>query len=334
MVSKQEKIFVSYNRADRAWAEWIAAAVERAGYRPIIQAWDFRPGENFIVRMQQSSEEADITLPVLTEAYLESLYTKPEWAAAFAQDPTGKKRRLVPVRVAECTLKGMLASIIYIDLVGIDAQDAERVLADGLKLSGRPAQPPSFPVAKPGILRVPFPPKVEKEVFAALRRDFPTDPKGYLAKGLKTWFLRKLVGELCELKAKFEHRWSDTVLGVDGPMPSLDHIGSCVKEPVLRSLIESQTKELEDSLLKIVAQKQSSFIVRALNDFYLTKGLTKPPGVLQKVYISILGVVNRLQIEVEKRAFERFRINLANVLLCDLYIDVKELHRAAQREVH
>ncbi|MCH8289827.1 toll/interleukin-1 receptor domain-containing protein, partial [Candidatus Poribacteria bacterium] len=33
--------FVSYNRADRAWAEWIAWHLEEAGYTVVIQAWDF-----------------------------------------------------------------------------------------------------------------------------------------------------------------------------------------------------------------------------------------------------------------------------------------------------
>ena len=52
MTSEPLKVFISYNRADRDWAEWIAGAIESAGYKPIIQAWHFRPGENFILRMR------------------------------------------------------------------------------------------------------------------------------------------------------------------------------------------------------------------------------------------------------------------------------------------
>ena len=37
------KVFISYNRADCEWAEWIAGVLERAGYQPILQAWDFQP---------------------------------------------------------------------------------------------------------------------------------------------------------------------------------------------------------------------------------------------------------------------------------------------------
>jgi hypothetical protein len=43
--------FISYNKADKQWAEWIAWILEEAGYSVVIQAWDFRPGENFALRM-------------------------------------------------------------------------------------------------------------------------------------------------------------------------------------------------------------------------------------------------------------------------------------------
>jgi tetratricopeptide (TPR) repeat protein len=170
MASEPPKVFISYNRADRDWAEWIAASIEWAGYRPVIQAWDFRPGENFVLRMQQAAAEADITLPVLSEAYLKSEYTQPEWAAAFAQDPMGKKRRLIPVRVAECTLTGMLSTIIYIDLAGLGEEDAQRALFDGLKPSGRPARTPAFPRQQTtsGVSPVPFPPNAAKPDKSAL----------------------------------------------------------------------------------------------------------------------------------------------------------------------
>jgi hypothetical protein len=145
MAPSASKVFISYNRADRDWAEWIAGVIERGGYQPIIQAWHFRPGEDFVLKKQQAATESDMTIAVFSEAYLKAEFTQPEWTAAFAQDPTGKKRKLIPVRVAECALTGMLLARIYIDLVGLKEQDAERALLDGLKPSGKPAQPPQFP---------------------------------------------------------------------------------------------------------------------------------------------------------------------------------------------
>jgi hypothetical protein len=40
--------------------------------------------------------QADFTIAVLSEAYLKSEYTQPEWAAAFAQDPHRQEAQADP----------------------------------------------------------------------------------------------------------------------------------------------------------------------------------------------------------------------------------------------
>lgn len=146
--AEKKDFFVSYNRADRTWAEWIAWQLEEAGYTTIIQAWDFRPGGNFIIEMQRAAEQARRTIAVLSPNYLQALYTRPEWAAAFARDPTGEKGMLLPVRVRECELKGLLPQIVYIDLVGLDQEAAKEELIAGVKQGrAKPAIAPSFPGA-------------------------------------------------------------------------------------------------------------------------------------------------------------------------------------------
>ena len=88
--------FISYNKADRVWAEWIAWHLEENGYSVVIQAWDFRPGGNFVLDMQSATEEGARAIAVLSPDYLASKFTAPEWAAFFAQDPTGEKGLLLP----------------------------------------------------------------------------------------------------------------------------------------------------------------------------------------------------------------------------------------------
>ncbi len=46
--------FISYNKADRSWAEWIAWQLVEAKYEVAIQAWDFRPASNFVLNMRTS----------------------------------------------------------------------------------------------------------------------------------------------------------------------------------------------------------------------------------------------------------------------------------------
>jgi tetratricopeptide (TPR) repeat protein len=141
-----KNFFVSYNGKDKAWAEWIAYQLEEAGYSTVIQAWDFQAGGNFVFEMHKATAEADRTIIVLSQDYLDAEYTHPEWAAAFANDPQGKDRKLVPVRIAECNLDGLLSQIIYIDLVGRDEQTAREALINGVRNArAKPTKPPTFP---------------------------------------------------------------------------------------------------------------------------------------------------------------------------------------------
>ena len=142
--------FISYNHADTAWAEWLAWQLESAGYTTVLQAWDFRPGANFVLEMQRATTEAERTIAVFSPDFLQSLYTAPEWASAFAEDPSSLKRTLVPVRVRPCQLGGLLAQLVRIDLVGLDEAAAAAELLEGIHTGrAKPSSPPVFPGTAP-----------------------------------------------------------------------------------------------------------------------------------------------------------------------------------------
>ena len=50
--------FISYTGVNEAWARWIAVELERAGYTTVVQAFDFRPGSDFVHEMQQATASA------------------------------------------------------------------------------------------------------------------------------------------------------------------------------------------------------------------------------------------------------------------------------------
>jgi hypothetical protein len=96
--------------------------------------------------MQRASAEAQRTIAVLSPGYLAAVYTQPEWAAAFARDPSGEKGTLLPVQVRECRLEGLLPQIVYIDLVGLNETAAkERLLAGARFGRAKPTTAPAFP---------------------------------------------------------------------------------------------------------------------------------------------------------------------------------------------
>lgn len=143
--------FISYNHADKDWAEWVAWVLEEAGYTTRVQTWDFRPGSNFVVEMHQAAQMAKRTIAVLSPNYLGSEFVKPEWAAAFAQDPAGQGRALIPVRVAPSDADGLLSQIVWIDLVGLADEQARAALLAGLSPGrAKPATRPAFPGSSAG----------------------------------------------------------------------------------------------------------------------------------------------------------------------------------------
>src|SRR5918911_700149 len=150
--------FISYNKADKAWAEWIAWVLEEAGYSVVIQAWDFRPGENFVLEMQEATRSTNKTVIVLSDSYINSSFTQPEWGAAFAVDPKSQHQKLLPIRVQPCELTGLLAAIIYVDIVGASEQDARLAILGAFSARAKPAHPPAFPGTVEDQLRaVPYP---------------------------------------------------------------------------------------------------------------------------------------------------------------------------------
>ena len=73
---------------------------------------------NFVLEMDRAHAQSRRTIAVLSPDYISSRFTAPEWAARFAQDATSEHDLLLPVRVRSYNLEGLLAQIVYVDLVG------------------------------------------------------------------------------------------------------------------------------------------------------------------------------------------------------------------------
>ncbi len=175
LVGERLDFFVSYAASDEPWAEWIAWVLEAspANYRVKLQKWDFKPGTNFVVQMHLAASQAERTIAVLSPAYFASKFGAAEWAAAFVRDPMGEEGKLVPVRIADCHPPGLLAPIVYVDLLGKDVEAARdelltmvqrgrhkpaRVDFPGNKSTSIPTSTsqPAFPGSLPAVWTVPF----------------------------------------------------------------------------------------------------------------------------------------------------------------------------------
>ncbi|MDR0868356.1 MAG: toll/interleukin-1 receptor domain-containing protein, partial [Planctomycetota bacterium] len=132
--------FVSYTTrtpSDIAWAKWVSWVLEnKLNAKTIIQAYDFRAGDNFRERMNDALRRADAVVCVLTRAYLESANCTDEWTNA---------PRIIPVRFEDFTPTGVLTSRVYIDLCGLDKDSARDALISVLQGKQRPIEEPSAP---------------------------------------------------------------------------------------------------------------------------------------------------------------------------------------------
>ncbi|WP_189874851.1 TIR domain-containing protein [Streptomyces bluensis] len=151
--------FVSYSPADERWASWIAWTLEEAGYRTVLQAWDFVPGTNFVDFMDRGVSESAAVIAVLSRNYERSRYGRMEWQAALRADPDAPERRLLTVRVEDIPVEGLLATITYVDLVPVTDPSAARELLltrvrQALDGRARPSLSPGYP----GGLPAPAPP--------------------------------------------------------------------------------------------------------------------------------------------------------------------------------
>lgn len=159
--------FISYTGKDVGWAKWIGKILNENDYSTVFQAKDFRPGGNFIFEMFNAAE-ARQTIALYSPEYFASIFTLPEWAAAFRQDPTGEKRILIPIKIRPCELPPLLGAISYVDLVGKEEEDCRKLVLDAIAKEN----PFSFEdVVFPGLAEIfTYSEKGPKKEFQAIRK--------------------------------------------------------------------------------------------------------------------------------------------------------------------
>src|SRR4051795_10406806 len=150
MSGRATDFFISHAGRDTGWAEWLGGQLQEAGYTVEMDVWDWAPGQDFVARMETALKRADRLLAVCTEAYFSSTFGGAELRAAFAGPAAagGRIGRIVPVLVEPITLPPLYASLIPLDLTGLDETAAAARLRARLA-GGRPTGPPPFPHPEP-----------------------------------------------------------------------------------------------------------------------------------------------------------------------------------------
>jgi tetratricopeptide (TPR) repeat protein len=143
-------IFVSYTSRDRAWAEWIGQELEKLGHVPHVDAWEISGGGDIAAWMDERHDKADHILCVVSEIYLSKPYSSWERRSGQWAAQTDRPNFVLPVRIEDCKLRTLLASVKYCDLFGMEELEARARLTEFLKPAGKPTGPVPFPGMKKG----------------------------------------------------------------------------------------------------------------------------------------------------------------------------------------
>jgi tetratricopeptide (TPR) repeat protein len=127
--------FISFNKADLAFAEAIDAALRAAGFTTFYHPRDLGPGGNIPIWMDDALMNSAQTLALYSPAYTgdKAIYSKAERYATWWQDPGGDKRKLIPILVRETTFTPLMAMISRIEVLGMTPDEAAAHVIQRLK---------------------------------------------------------------------------------------------------------------------------------------------------------------------------------------------------------
>ncbi|HEV7405732.1 MAG TPA: TIR domain-containing protein [Chthoniobacteraceae bacterium] len=294
--------FISYNKADRQMAEWIAWQLEDAGHSVVIEAWDFMPGGNFALEMDRALEACERVIAVLSADYFGARFTHPEWAAYFARDPTGEAHSVIPVRVGEFSTKGLLGQIIYIDLLGQEEDAARAALLAGVAGArtgrGKPARAPAY---RPRAAGAPpsFPAPAAAGGSGLLRHQLPPHPPVFLGRE----------EEVAQLSAHLAQEGAQGAAITGSSLQGMGGVGKTALAVVLAHRVAARypDAQLYRDLRGADAGQQPLTPAEVMRDFILALRpdagqLPEEPGQLGGIYRAVLSEAGRVLVLLDNAA--------------------------------
>src|SRR6266700_843070 len=97
--------FISYSSQDHTFAEQVHADLERCGFRCWFAPHDMKIGDKIRQRIQDSIQEYDKLLLVLSEHSVESAWVESEVETAFEKERKRKQLVLFPIRLDDAVMQ-------------------------------------------------------------------------------------------------------------------------------------------------------------------------------------------------------------------------------------
>lgn len=135
-----ERLFISYASADRAWAEWVAWQLEDAGYAVELDLWHWSAGDDFVERLDQALGRGRI-VALFSRAYFDTEQSTLDGVSAVL----AAGARLVPVRIDDAVPPPFLSGLVAPNLSWLDEEEAQAALLRAVAGPlGTPSSAPSY----------------------------------------------------------------------------------------------------------------------------------------------------------------------------------------------
>src|SRR5438445_6358740 len=116
MSDEIKDVFLCHTKADKDWtrllgerieAETIDGLATSRKWSVFFDEWDIDYGENILNRINAGLPHARYLLVVMSPEFFKSGWANLEWTDTVAEDPSGIKKKLVPVLLRDVSLDGM-----------------------------------------------------------------------------------------------------------------------------------------------------------------------------------------------------------------------------------
>lgn len=137
--------FLSFNSADRKWAEWISFVLEEHGAKVSNHYWEIGAGENIIKWMRENLDKCDSVVSLFSQNYLDAAFSQAEQDYGIYSSIEGFGGAVIPIVVGGCKLPSLVRPLKRFTIYDVPEDFAEEALLSFLAKPSKPVDRPKYP---------------------------------------------------------------------------------------------------------------------------------------------------------------------------------------------
>lgn len=114
--TKGKKVFLSHSSKDKPIVTSVALDLNEKGISTWLDAFDIRPGESIVTKINEGLNKCDYILLFLSENSVKSDWVTKEWETMLWEEVNSQKIKIIPIKIGDCEIPRLLQTKKYINL--------------------------------------------------------------------------------------------------------------------------------------------------------------------------------------------------------------------------